>query len=138
LDPPLDQLVKVSFRTVLHDDEDTVSVAEVLVELDNSWTFEHFEERNFSMRRLLLLAIHVIQIYLLQGVLFVVNDIVVEGDLSCGALAERAQFFVLRQTSQLVGLRYFLRLSSMLHLLCQSSTLLHPNRLDQIIGRAKF
>ena len=74
-------------------------MAEVLVELNNGWTFEHFEERNLSVRRLLVPTIHVVQIDLLQGVLLVVADILVEGDASSGALAERAQFFVLCQSS---------------------------------------
>jgi hypothetical protein len=65
-------------------------VAEVLVKLNNSGTFKHFEERNLSMGSLLFLTIHVVQIDLLQRVLFAVADILVEGDASSGALAERA------------------------------------------------
>lgn len=48
---------------------------EVFLEFDNSGTFEHFKECNFSVRRLLVLHVHVVQIDLFYGVLLIVYDI---------------------------------------------------------------
>jgi hypothetical protein len=45
---------------------------EVLLEFNYSGTFEHFQERNFSMRRFLVLYVHVVQIDLFYGVLLIV------------------------------------------------------------------
>jgi len=70
---------------------------EVFLEFDNRGTFEHFKECNFSVRRLLVLHVHVVQIDLFYGVLLIVYDIPAKSDLTCGSLTERAQFFVLSQ-----------------------------------------
>lgn len=56
----LDELVQIAPRAVLHGDKDAVAVAEILVKLDNGWTFEHLKESYLSVCCLLILTIHVV------------------------------------------------------------------------------
>lgn len=58
--PALDELVEVALGAVLHDDEDAIAVAEVLVELDDGGAFQHLQEGYLSVRCLLVLAIHIV------------------------------------------------------------------------------
>jgi len=111
---------------------------EVFLEFNYSWTFEHFEERNFSMRRFLVLYVHVVQIYLFYGVLLIVYYIPTKSDLTCRALTERAKLFVFSQACQLVGLCQTLWRATVFHLFLKSPALLTPDRLDKIICGAKF
>jgi len=62
LDAPLDLLVEIAVRAVLHHDEDTITVAEVLMEFNDRRSLEYLEESYLAMRRLFILRVHIVQV----------------------------------------------------------------------------
>ena len=60
LNAPLDKLIQIAFRAVLHDNENRVSVPEILMELDDSGALEDFQESYLAMGGLLVLSVHII------------------------------------------------------------------------------
>ena len=77
-------------------------MAEIFVKLYNRWALEYLKECNFSMGSFFILCIHVIQINLFKCVLFTVNNVFVESDLTCGTLSNWSEFLILSQSCQLV------------------------------------
>ena len=78
LDSSLYELVEIAFRAVFHDDEYTVSVSEILVELDNSRALQHLQECNLSVSGLLIFSVHVIQVDFLKRILLRINHVLIE------------------------------------------------------------
>ena len=114
-------------------------MGEVLVELDDCGALEHFEESDFSLRRLPVLRVHVVEVDLLHRVLLAVDDVPEERHAACGALPQRPQLLILAQARELVGVGVGRRrLSALFHFLRQSSTLLHPNRFHEVIRRSEL
>lgn len=113
-------------------------MAEVFVELDNRGPFEHFQECDLAVRCLFVLAIHVVQVDLLQGVLFSVDDISIEVNSTGGTLAEWPDLLVLGEASELAWLGLDPWLTSLLHFLRQRPTLLHSDRLHKVVSCTKL
>ena len=113
---------------------------EVLLELNDGWSSQHFQEGDLVASRLFVFGAHVVQVDLLQRIQFLVNDVFVKPDLARGSLAQWLLSLVLGQARQLLRLvgHWLGSLTALLHLLAQRAALLDSDRFNQIVGCAEL
>ena len=112
-------------------------MAKVFGKLNDSGSFEHLEEGNFSMGGLLLFSRHVVEVNLFDRILFAIDNAAVQRHTPSSTLAKWSDLLVLGQASHLLW-QLLRLLVTPLHFLSKRPALLHANGLYEIVSGAQL